>query len=548
MAAAGSALLGGDVEGAARLLDELIDAHDLPDAHALRGGLAYLDDDFEAARSHWERAHRGFRERGERRAAARVAADLSELHWSALGNQSAGRGWAAKARRLLDGEGRCVEQGYVDLALVACEWNDVDELERRAAEALELAEEFGDVALEVQALADGGFALVAQGHAAEGFAWLDEAMATISAGEVLDLTVVGKSFCAMLSACDSAGAWQRALEWSRLLDQLVLDRFSGRPRVLQTHCRLALGSVLCSVGRWDEADVALTEALGRTASTSASHRSAASAHLARLRLLQGRVEEAAELLRPHEDRLDACAPLAALHLVNGDHALAAAVIRRGIDQLVGDRLREGALLELLVEVELHRDVDAAALAAERLREVAAGCDSPALAAGSALAQARVATARTQYELALACLDEAARSTDADDQPLVCATIRFERAGVLAAIEDTAGALSEARAALAAFERLGAAPWIDRTSALLRSLGASGRTRSQPASVAVSGLTERERDVLDLVRQGLTNAEIAGRLFISAKTVEHHVGRLLAKLGVRSRAEAAAVAAAAGPRR
>jgi DNA-binding CsgD family transcriptional regulator len=51
-------------------------------------------------------------------------------------------------------------------------------------------------------------------------------------------------------------------------------------------------------------------------------------------------------------------------------------------------------------------------------------------------------------------------------------------------------------------------------------------------------------VLALLAEGLTNAEIGTRLFISAKTAEHHVGHVLAKLGVRSRAEAAAVASAA----
>ena len=96
-----------------------------------------------------------------------------------------------------------------------------------------------------------------------------------------------------------------------------------------------------------------------------------------------------------------------------------------------------------------------------------------------------------------------------------------------------------------FERIGASGGADRAAALLRRLGAPARVRSAGNQEgAIAGLSAREFEVLDLVRQGNTNAEIAARLYISPKTAEHHVSRILNKLGVRTRAEAAAVAATA----
>jgi DNA-binding NarL/FixJ family response regulator len=99
------------------------------------------------------------------------------------------------------------------------------------------------------------------------------------------------------------------------------------------------------------------------------------------------------------------------------------------------------------------------------------------------------------------------------------------------------AVAEARTALLEFERLAAARQVDATQSLLRGLGA----RVSPARSGGSTLTRREQDVLTLLGRGFSNPEIAERLFISRKTVEHHVGNVLDKLGLRNRAEAAAYA-------
>lgn len=138
---------------------------------------------------------------------------------------------------------------------------------------------------------------------------------------------------------------------------------------------------------------------------------------------------------------------------------------------------------------------------------------------------------------IVALESAAETFARLELPLEEGEARVELARALAARRPEL-AVDAARGALAIFERLGAARHADEAAALLRQLGAPGR-----AAPRVTGeLTRREREVLDLVAVGLSNPEIAERLVISPKTAEHHVGRVLAKLGVRNRAEAAAYAA------
>ncbi|HSB18865.1 MAG TPA: helix-turn-helix transcriptional regulator, partial [Anaeromyxobacteraceae bacterium] len=113
---------------------------------------------------------------------------------------------------------------------------------------------------------------------------------------------------------------------------------------------------------------------------------------------------------------------------------------------------------------------------------------------------------------------------------------FEAAWALA----DAGKEQHLRRAFAELEKMGMVAAAARVARMLRDRGAPAVPRGRRASTRAhpAGLTAREAEILALLGEGLRNADIGLRLFISPKTVDHHVSAILAKLGVRSRAEAA----------
>jgi DNA-binding NarL/FixJ family response regulator len=123
---------------------------------------------------------------------------------------------------------------------------------------------------------------------------------------------------------------------------------------------------------------------------------------------------------------------------------------------------------------------------------------------------------------------------------------YDEACALAQSDDPANI----RRAIDAYESLRAKPALGHAVSRLRELGERdlpvvrrgprASTRSHPA-----GLTQRETEVLALLAEGLRNAEIAERLYLTPKTVRHHVSAILAKLGVETRTEAARAAAKLG---
>jgi DNA-binding CsgD family transcriptional regulator len=157
----------------------------------------------------------------------------------------------------------------------------------------------------------------------------------------------------------------------------------------------------------------------------------------------------------------------------------------------------------------------------------------------ACALGRAALQRNEFAVARGYFDGALANLQHYDQSLLAGRVRFLMAQTLQPT-DRAGAQAWALGALATFERIGAAREVDECWALLRTLEIPGGVRRH--SITTSPLSAREGEIAVLVAQGLSNREIGERLFISAKTVEHHVGSILTKLNLRSRTEIATLAA------
>lgn len=546
--AALDALGRGDLAEASDRCRQGLEIHDAGELHRILGDIAYADDRLPDARDAWEAAYRAFARDGPTNRAARMATLLGELYWGGLGKEATGRGWLERAKRLLEPIGPCVEWGYWELARLACDRPDMEELSVCAQQALDIAAAFGDTGLHVRALVDSGVALVSSGAVSQGLARLDEALACIAAGEVTDLFIVGTSFCGLLTAAERIGDVDRVTEWVEAVATMLLDRTGGRPGVLRSHCSIALGGVLVQAGRWAEAEKLLQASLADGGSSRLGHRIDALARLADLRLHQGRVDEAFELLVPFEDHVAVSAPLAALHLQADQPALAAAVARRAVEQMVGDALCVAPLLLVLTDAELRQgNLDIAAEVAHRLQALAATSELNQIVAIAAIAEGRVATAGGEHDRSIAAFDNAIRLLADGDHPHLQATAHLDLAAVHEAKGDRSAAIAAARAAHACAQRLDAAPLRDRAASMMRGLGVAPPRSAAVRDEMLADLTVREREVLHGLRRGETNAEIAGRLYLSPKTVEHHVSRLLSKLGARSRAEAAAIAAAAEQR-
>jgi DNA-binding CsgD family transcriptional regulator len=477
------------------------------------------------------RAYHGFLNHGDAVRAARCA------FWLSFGRTPAERahasGWLAKAQRLLDeGQHDCVERGYLLLptALGAVARGDFAAAHDSFAEAGRIAERFAERDLLCMALQGRGRTLIRLGDTAGGVALLDEAMVSVTAGEI-SAAIAGTVYCSVIEGCFEICDLARAQEWTGALT----DWCASQPEVVpyRGHCLVRRAEIMLLHGVWADALREALQACERLSEPSIQPAVGAAFYLvAELYRLTGDFTKAEDAYRRASDAGRTPQPgLALLRLAQGRVDAAKTAICVVADD-TKDRRTRAQILTACVEILLAAgDIPEAKRAARDLASLGAAFETPFLEAASSQTTGAIHLAEGDPKSALAAFDHARRL-------FRDLGVRYEAARATTmiglayrALGDHDTSAIELETARRTFVELGALPELHRVEELSRS----------PEPPPAGGLTAREIQVLQLVARGKSNRAIATELGISEKTVARHMSNIFTKLDLSSRAAATAYA-------
>ncbi|WP_026378641.1 helix-turn-helix transcriptional regulator [Agromyces italicus] len=470
------------------------------------------------------RAHEAFLRQGDDAAAARAAVWIG-MHLQDEGELARAGGWIARAQRIVGAGGEAESVGgllLIPQGLGALYGGDQSTAREMFSRSLALGERFEDrdaVALARMGL---GEIEIARGESEAGFALIDEVMVAVTAGE-LSPVPSGIAYCEVIGLCQVAFDFSRAREWTFAFDhwcraQPDMVAFSGQ-------CHAQRAALFRLHGAWQDAFEAATAALARARRGNRDAFYGAWYEQGEIQRLRGEGAAAEESYRHASETGYPPEPgLALLRLAQGRARSAQSLIREAmVDADPADRRR---LLPAMIEISLAmHDLAAARRAVDELIATLPVAPKPMLRAVVDAAEGAVLLEEGAARDALERLRRAWATWHELDVPYEAARCRVLAARACRALGDEASASMEFDAARTAFAELGAAVDLTRLDALARSI----------SNAAFGPLTAREVEVVRLVAAGKTNRAIASELYLSEKTVAHHLSNVFVKLGLASRA-------------
>jgi len=464
-------------------------------------------------------AYRGHLDGGDLPSAAR-SAFLLAIHTRLVGEAAQSDGWMARTQRMLESLPEGVEHGYPLYLQIAglMGGGQLDAAVLSSQRMQELGRRFQDPTLVALGVYYEGRSLIKQARVREGLALLDEAMLAALSDE-LNPIWTGAIYCGLMDACNELRDLRRAFEWTE-----ATRRWCGPLPLTQLYpgiCRVHRAQVLQTRGDWKQAE---EEALGACRDMVGVDVFAVAdgyyevGEVRRLRRDLAGAEEAYTLA--HEWGRDPQPGLALLRLAQGRTEAAVAGIAAALAQ-GGSPLGRAPLRAAQASIALAAgDLELAEASADEVAQTARAFDSPALAAEGNRCIGAVRLAQGRAMEAMASLRMSFNTWQELDAPYDAACTRLLLADAYQAMGDTDAAARERAAAEACFARLGVV--VSREG-------------------LPKGLSAREVEVVRLIAAGDSNQAIADKLVLSHRTVARHVSNIFAKVGATSRSGVTAFA-------
>lgn len=463
-------------------------------------------------------AHRLHLENGQPRRAS-LSAFIAALYLRCMGEGAQADGWLARANRLLADSDDGPEHGYpLYLETARLMGVDLDAAVASAKTMQDIGQRFGDESLIALGVFYEGRSLIKQARVREGLALLDEAMLA-ALSDRLQPMWTGAIYCGLISACHELADHRRAREWTAATKRWCspLPTASLYPGI----CRVHNAELMSMHGEWDQAEAEALATCAEMVDIDVFVVADGFYEVGEIRRRRGDLAGAEEAYnRAHQAGRDPQPGCSLMLLARGETAAAVASIFSALAAFGGNDLERAPLLAAQVEIALAAgDVATADASANAIAGTAATFESDGLRAVANRCQGAVSLAKGEPVAALGSLRMAVAAWQELDAPYETARVRLLLSDAYRCLDDTDAADRELAAARAAFAKLGVSEAV--------------------VTAPPGGLTAREVEVLRLVAQGKSNAEIASDLFLSVKTVARHVSNIFTKIGVSSRAAATA---------
>ena len=402
-----------------------------------------------------ERAYTGYLAAGRRTDAARAALRLA-AEFGHKKEPSVAAGWRRRAERLLIDEPESIAHAQLSRARFNDALGEADYVSAldHARTTYSIAERLGATDFLAMALHDQGQALIAQGEVTEGLGLIDEATVAAVGGE-LGPYATAVVYCNTIEACKNLADYGRAGEWTeaakRWCERQSIAGFPGM-------CRVGRAEIIRLRGAWPEAEEQAALAAAELRDFYLDYAGEGFYQLGEIRVRMGDLVGATDYFgQASELGRDPQPGLALVRLAEGRPEAATAMLREALDERAENRLGRARLLPAQVDAALAvGDLETARSASSELASIAGTYRTSALAAAAAQAAASVGVAAGEASLAAGEARRARKLWQTLDFPYELARSRVVLGDALETLGDAEGAGREREAALAIFERLGAA--------------------------------------------------------------------------------------------